>query len=129
VTRCWPSFLETRGGSDYLFRYLLVEAATGEPYDPAVLVTEAPDRRIGETIVLGDGSQARILDIDTNIGVKLVDLGFNAVLAVEPVDAEGPKRRGWLGAMQTRRQDTIGDSASPSARGLRWASALARGTA
>jgi hypothetical protein len=121
MNKYWPSFLDTRRGSECVFRYVLVEAATGEPHDPAVLVTAVRNLRVGETLDLGDGSQARILGIETNIDAKLVDLGFEAVLAVGPVHGARPKRRGWRSAMQTRRRYTIGSSTPPPSRGLRWA--------
>ena len=67
-----------------MFRYLLV-LPDGEAHDPAAWATIVPNWSVGETIMLGDGEQLRILDIETEIAARLVDQGFNGVLTVETV--------------------------------------------
>ena len=67
-----------------MFRYLLV-LPDGEPHDPPSWATVVPNWSVGETIMLGEGEQLRILGIETEIAVELVDHGFNGVFIVEPV--------------------------------------------
>ena len=68
-----------------MFCYLLV-LPDGVPNDPASFLTAVPNWSVGETIVLGEGEQLRILAIETEIADVLVDHGFNGVFTVEPVD-------------------------------------------
>jgi hypothetical protein len=68
-----------------MFRYLLIRTG-GKPYDPVTWETAVPNWSVGETIMLGEGEQLRILDIQTEIADVLVDHGFTGVFTVEPVD-------------------------------------------
>jgi hypothetical protein len=70
-----------------VFRNLLV-LPDGEVNDPAVFITPVPNYDVGETFMLGDGSQFRILDINTNMTddqlEELYSRGMNGIWAVEP---------------------------------------------
>ena len=68
-----------------MFRFLLM-LDDGELNDPAVFVIAVPNWTIGETFLLDDGEQMRILAIDTEIDDELIDRGFNALWVVEPAE-------------------------------------------
>ena len=65
------------------FRFLL-RFDDGEPNDPVVFVTLLASWKVGETFLMGDRSQLRILAIDTEIDEELVECGFSGVFTVEP---------------------------------------------
>jgi len=67
-----------------MFRYLLV-LANDEPNDPPSWATLVPNWDVGETIMLGEGAQLRILGIETEISAALVDHGFTGIFTVEPL--------------------------------------------
>ena len=67
-----------------MFRYLLM-LSDDEPNDPLAFLTPVPNYSVGETIMLGEGDQLRILRIQTEIGIELAARGFNRVFTVERV--------------------------------------------
>ena len=66
------------------FYYFLVNV-DGRPHVPAVLTTETADRRVGEVIVLADGSRVRVRSIDPPADDETAGRGLDGVLVVEPV--------------------------------------------
>jgi hypothetical protein len=72
-----------------MFRYLFV-LPDEEPNDPAAFVTAVPNWSVGETIMLGEGEQLRILGIETSIAA--VDHGFTGIFTVEPLPSAGSDR-------------------------------------
>ena len=67
-----------------VFRNVLV-LPDGEMNDPAVFITPVPNYDVGETFMLGDGEQLRILEIAPAIVDELTELGIEAVFTIEPV--------------------------------------------
>jgi hypothetical protein len=65
-----------------LFYYFLV-GVDGRPHVPAVLTTETQKRRLGEVLVLADGSRARVRAIEAPVDDETVERGLNGVLVVE----------------------------------------------
>ena len=65
-----------------MFRFLLV-LEDNEPEDPPALVTVVPNWTVGEAFSRGDAARFRILGIETEIAVELVERGFHGVLTVE----------------------------------------------
>jgi hypothetical protein len=72
-----------------MFRYLLV-LPDDEPNDPAAFITAVPNWSVGETIMLGEGEQLRILAIETSIAA--VDHGFTGIFTVGPLVSTGSAR-------------------------------------
>jgi hypothetical protein len=66
-----------------VFYYFLV-SVDGRPHDPAVVTTNSADRRIGEVIVLGDGSSVRVRAIEPPADDETAGRGLDGVLVVEP---------------------------------------------
>jgi hypothetical protein len=64
------------------FYYFLV-TVDGRPHVPAVLTTQTADRRVGEVIVLADGSRVRVHSIEPPADDE-IGRGLDAVLVVEP---------------------------------------------
>jgi len=64
------------------FYYFLV-GAHGVPHRPAVLTTQSAERRVGEIVLLEDGSRVRVLAIETTDD-ESVRRGLDGVLVVEP---------------------------------------------
>jgi hypothetical protein len=62
-----------------LFYYFLV-GVDGRPNVPAVLTTETQKRRVGEVLLLADGSRARVRSIEVD---ETAGRGLDGVLAVE----------------------------------------------
>ena len=44
-----------------------------------------PNWTVGETILIGDGEELRVVAIETEIDEELIERGFNGVFTVEPV--------------------------------------------
>ena len=65
------------------FYYFLVNV-NGRPHDPAVLTTDSADHRVGELIVLGDGSRVRVREIEQPADDESGGRGLHGVLVVEP---------------------------------------------
>ena len=61
-----------------------------EPSDPAAFITAVPHWSVGETIMLGEGEQLRILAIETPIAT--VDHGFTGIFTVKPLVSSGSAR-------------------------------------
>jgi hypothetical protein len=84
-SRCGLGFVVALGNvrRSGVFKFLL-RLEDGEPPDPAVLVTAVPNWTVGETFSTGRGDEWRILAVDYDVDVELVDRGLNAVFTVEP---------------------------------------------
>ena len=67
-----------------MFRNLLV-LRNGEVNDPPVYVTPVPNYDVGETFMLGDGEQLRILEIAPALVDELTEFGIGSVFTVEPL--------------------------------------------
>lgn len=65
------------------FYYFLVNV-NGRPHDPPVLTTDSADHRVGELIVLGDGSRVRVRAIEQPADDESAGRGLDGVLVVEP---------------------------------------------
>jgi hypothetical protein len=65
------------------FYYFLLNV-NGRPHDPAVLTTDSADHRVGELIVLRDGSRVRVREIQPPADDESVGRGLDGVLVVEP---------------------------------------------
>jgi hypothetical protein len=65
------------------FYYFLLNV-NGRPHDPAVLTTDSTDHRVGELIVLGDGSRVRVRAIEPPADDESAGRGLDGVLVVEP---------------------------------------------
>ncbi len=66
-----------------VFYYFLV-GVDGRPYVPAVLTTDTAVRRLGEVIVLADGSRVRVRAIEAPVDDETAGRGLEGVLVVEP---------------------------------------------
>jgi hypothetical protein len=66
-----------------VFYYFLM-SVDGRPYDPAVLTTDSADRRVGEVVVLGDGSRVRVRAIEPPADGETARRGLDGLLVVEP---------------------------------------------
>jgi hypothetical protein len=66
-----------------VFYYFLV-GVDGRPYVPAVLTTDTADRRLGEVVVLADGSRVRVRAIEPPVDDEITGRGLDGVLVVEP---------------------------------------------
>jgi hypothetical protein len=64
--------------------YYFLTSVDGHPYDPAVLTTESAERRVGEVIVLHDGSRVRVRAIEPRADDETGGRGLDGVLVVEP---------------------------------------------
>jgi hypothetical protein len=69
------------------FYYFLLNV-NGRPHDPAVLTTDSTHHRVGELIVLGDGSRVRVRAVEPPADDESAGRGLDGVLVVEP-DAHG----------------------------------------
>jgi hypothetical protein len=69
-----------RGAAFYYF-LLSIE---GRPHDPAVVTTDSAALRVGEVIVLGDGSRVRVREIEPRADDESAGRGLDGVLVVEP---------------------------------------------
>jgi hypothetical protein len=65
-----------------LFYYFLV-GAHGAPHNPPVVTTEVPHRRVGEVLVLDDGSSVLVREIEMTVEAESAGRGFDGVLVVE----------------------------------------------
>lgn len=66
-----------------VFYYFLV-GVDGRPYVPAVLTSDSAVRRLGEVIVLADGSRVRVRAIEAPADDETATRGLEGVLVVEP---------------------------------------------
>jgi hypothetical protein len=67
-----------------LFYYFLV-GVDGRPHIPAVLTTETQERRVGEVLLLADGSRARVRAIEAPVDDETAGRGLDGVLVVDPL--------------------------------------------
>jgi hypothetical protein len=63
----------------------LLKLENGEPADPTVFVSDGVERDVGDRFTARDGSQWRIVAVDTAPPL-LAEEGFEAVWIVEPLD-------------------------------------------
>jgi hypothetical protein len=70
-----------------VFRYILI-SPDDQPYEPPAFLTAEHQWSIGDEIEPGNGANARILDVDTDVHQHLRALGFSGVFTVEPVRHE-----------------------------------------
>jgi hypothetical protein len=66
-----------------VFRYLL-RLPDGELHDPPAYLSLIPNWSVGDTFMLGEGQELRIVAIDRDIAQELKDEGFDAIFFVEP---------------------------------------------
>jgi hypothetical protein len=64
------------------FYYFLLNV-DGRPHDPAVVTTDSAEHRVGELIVLGDGSRVRVRAIEEPADDENAGRGLDGVLVVE----------------------------------------------
>jgi hypothetical protein len=78
------TFEHEQGPEGALFYYFLV-GVDGRPHVPAVLTTETQERRVGEVLLLADGSRARVRAIEAPGDDETAGRGLAGVLVVEPL--------------------------------------------
>jgi hypothetical protein len=66
-----------------VFRFTL-SYASGEMPNPAVYVTAVPNWQVDEELTLSSGERLRIAAVVTDVPDDLLELGVNAIWAVEP---------------------------------------------
>jgi hypothetical protein len=65
--------------------FLLLQAKTGQPADPAVFVGDGIEREPGDAFTARDGSRWRIVSVDV-VPPQLAAEGSEAAWIVEPLD-------------------------------------------
>jgi hypothetical protein len=69
----------------YGFKFLL-RLPDGEPHDPAVFVTAAPNWSVGEVITFSNGEQARVIAIEPTDDTDLTEHDIGAIFTVTPLE-------------------------------------------
>lgn len=75
--------VQAEEGDTASFYYFLV-GGDSRPHHPAVLTTQNAERRVGEVIVLEDGSSVRVVAVELTADDENAKRGLDGVLVVEP---------------------------------------------